>query len=141
MHNVSFIDVNLFKIVILETTKLQIEKQKKQNFSECNLSNQEVPTPDKLQFYNKILSVHSSHKQIKKIMNDNKSTNFRTSLAQKKNVISTMLNYQIQTLNKQVDMLIQIVRILSRFLSQIILNINIRNNSFGIENEELKMNV
>ncbi|CAL6082272.1 Hypothetical_protein [Hexamita inflata] len=48
--------------------------------------------------------------QIKKIMNDNKSTKFRTSLAQKKNYISTMLNNQIQTLNKQVDMLIRIVQ-------------------------------
>ncbi|CAL5984933.1 Conserved_hypothetical protein [Hexamita inflata] len=80
------------------------------NFSDYNLSNQEVPTPDELKFYNKILNIHNSHKQIKKIVNDNKITKFRTSLAQKKNCVSTMLNNQTQTMNKQIDMLIQIVQ-------------------------------
>ncbi|CAL6070728.1 leucine-rich_repeat domain-containing protein [Hexamita inflata] len=78
-----------------------------QNFLKYNILEQKVPTTEGLKFYSKILSVHSSHQQIKKIMNDNK---FRTSLAQKKNYISIMLNNQIQTMNKQVDMLIQIVQ-------------------------------
>ncbi|CAL5970287.1 leucine-rich_repeat domain-containing protein [Hexamita inflata] len=80
------------------------------NFSKYNLLNQQIPTTNELKFYNKILKVHSSHKQIRKIMNEIKLVKFRTSLAQKQNYISTMLNNQIQTMNKQVNMLIQLVQ-------------------------------
>ncbi|CAL6075441.1 leucine-rich_repeat domain-containing protein [Hexamita inflata] len=86
------------------------ETLKHQKISKYVLSNQQVPKTDDLKFYNKILSVHSSHKQIRKIVNDNKITKFRTSLTQKKNYVSTMLNNQIQTMNKQVEMLIQVVQ-------------------------------
>ncbi|CAL6054206.1 leucine-rich_repeat domain-containing protein [Hexamita inflata] len=80
------------------------------NFSEYDFSDQEVPTTDELKFYNRILKVHSTQKQTKKIMNENKNQQFRTSLTQKKNYVSTMLNNQIQTMNKQVEMLIQLVQ-------------------------------
>ncbi|CAL5970228.1 leucine-rich_repeat domain-containing protein [Hexamita inflata] len=56
-----------------------------QNFSKYDFSDQihqQIPTTDELKFYNKILKVHSSHKQIRKIMNDKKITKFKTSLVQ-----------------------------------------------------------
>ncbi|CAL6054208.1 leucine-rich_repeat domain-containing protein [Hexamita inflata] len=92
------------KITNIETLKHH------QNFSEYGFSDQEVPTTDELKFYNRILKVHSTQKQTKKIMNENKNQQFRTSLTQKKNYVSTMLNNQIQTMNKQVEMLIQLVQ-------------------------------
>ncbi|CAL6036966.1 Conserved_hypothetical protein [Hexamita inflata] len=79
-------------------------------FTDYSMGYQTKPTAQELKFYNKILSVHSSHKQIRKIMNDNKIAKFKTYLAQKENYISIMLNKQIQILNKQLEMLIQVVQ-------------------------------
>ncbi|CAL6078692.1 leucine-rich_repeat domain-containing protein [Hexamita inflata] len=54
------------------------------NFSEYRLHDQEVPTTDELKFYNKILSVHSSHEQIRKIQAENKISKFRESMTRQK---------------------------------------------------------
>ncbi|CAL6001515.1 leucine-rich_repeat domain-containing protein [Hexamita inflata] len=68
---------------------------------------QNDPTDEELKFYDKILSVHSSHKQIRKIKNDNKQQKFRTSLALQKNYVSVMLNNQIMRMNKQLEIALE----------------------------------
>ncbi|CAL6035652.1 Hypothetical_protein [Hexamita inflata] len=75
-----------------------------------NLKDQTAPTTDELAFYNKILSVHSSHKQIRKLLYENNISKFRASLTQKKNYVSAIFNYQIMMMNKEVDMLTQFIQ-------------------------------
>ncbi|CAL6001527.1 fibronectin_type III domain-containing protein [Hexamita inflata] len=75
-----------------------------------SLTGQEVPTVEELKFYNKILSVHSSYKQIREIKNENKITKFRNSLAQNKSYVSVMLNNQIMKMNKEVDILVRFIQ-------------------------------
>ncbi|CAL6054240.1 Hypothetical_protein [Hexamita inflata] len=75
-----------------------------------NLKDQIAPTTDELAFYNKILSVHSSHKQIRKLLYENNISKFRASLTQKKNYVSAIFNYQIMMMNKEVDMLMQFIQ-------------------------------
>ncbi|CAL6023489.1 leucine-rich_repeat domain-containing protein [Hexamita inflata] len=80
------------------------------NFTEYNLSDQEVPTTDELKFYNKVLSVHNSHEQIRKLQNENRVSKLRTSFTQKKNYVSTMLNNQIMLMNKELNLFMQFVQ-------------------------------
>ncbi|CAL6054224.1 leucine-rich_repeat-containing protein [Hexamita inflata] len=75
-----------------------------------NLKDQIAPTTDELAFYNKILSVHSSHKQIRKLLYQNNISKFRASLTQKKNYVSAIFNNQIMMMNKEVDMLMQFIQ-------------------------------
>ncbi|CAL6023379.1 Hypothetical_protein [Hexamita inflata] len=74
------------------------------------LTGQEVPTNEELKFYNKILSVHTSHKQTREIKNENRITKFRNSLTQKKSYVSVMLNNQIMKMNKEVDILVRFIQ-------------------------------
>ncbi|CAL6035594.1 leucine-rich_repeat domain-containing protein [Hexamita inflata] len=63
------------------------------NFSEYDFSNQEVPTTDELQLYNKILKVHSSHKQITKLVQaENRVSKFREQLTRQKESIKLQIN-------------------------------------------------
>ncbi|CAL6075485.1 leucine-rich_repeat domain-containing protein [Hexamita inflata] len=64
----------------------------------------QVSTPE-LKFYSKILKVHSSHKQIRNIMNDNKITKLRTSLTLKKNAVSTVFDNCARKMNTQLELL------------------------------------
>ncbi|CAL6035588.1 Internalin-A_precursor [Hexamita inflata] len=89
-------------------TNAKILKHHK-NFSKYDFSNQEVPTTDELKFYNKILKVHSSHQQIRKIQNEKCVCKFRASLASKKNYVSAMLNNQIMVMNKELNLFIQFI--------------------------------
>ncbi|CAL6035612.1 leucine-rich_repeat domain-containing protein [Hexamita inflata] len=79
------------------------------NFSQYNFSNQKVSTADEIKFYNKILKVHSSHQQIRKIQNEKCVCKFRTSLASKKNYVSAMLNNQIMMMNKELNLFMQFI--------------------------------
>ncbi|CAL6073141.1 Conserved_hypothetical protein [Hexamita inflata] len=74
------------------------------NNSEYQLSKQEVPTTEELKFYNKILNVHNSHKQIRKIFNENRIHKLRATLASKNNYVSTMLNNQIMMMSKELNL-------------------------------------
>ncbi|CAL6039751.1 Leucine-rich_repeat domain superfamily [Hexamita inflata] len=58
--------------------------QHHKKFSIYNFPRQNVPTTDELKFYNKILSIHSSHKQIRKIQAENRASKFRVSITHKK---------------------------------------------------------
>ncbi|CAL6086735.1 leucine-rich_repeat domain-containing protein [Hexamita inflata] len=75
-----------------------------ENFSEYDFSDQQVPTPDELKFYKKILKVHRSHKQIRNIMNDNKITKLRTSLTFKKNAVETIIDNYARKMNTQLEL-------------------------------------
>ncbi|CAL6023345.1 Conserved_hypothetical protein [Hexamita inflata] len=75
-----------------------------------SLTDQEVPTDEELKFYNKILSVHSSQKQIREIKNENRITKFRTSFELKRSYVSVMLNNQIMTMNTQLEILVQFMQ-------------------------------
>ncbi|CAL6051633.1 leucine-rich_repeat domain-containing protein [Hexamita inflata] len=75
------------------------------NFSEYNFSDQEIPTTDELKFYSKILSVHSSHKQIRKIKAENRVSKFRKSMTHQKEYIKFKINEQIQVMNMKIQII------------------------------------
>ncbi|CAL6061529.1 leucine-rich_repeat domain-containing protein [Hexamita inflata] len=75
------------------------------NFSEYDFSHQEVPKPDELMFYNQILYVHSSHKQIRKIQAENRVSKFRESMTRQKKDIKLKINEQIQFMNKKIEII------------------------------------
>ncbi|CAL6002056.1 leucine-rich_repeat domain-containing protein [Hexamita inflata] len=81
-----------------------------QEFVEYKFQGQEVPTTDELTFYIKILSVHSSHKQIRKIQNEKSVPKFRASLASKKNYISVMLDNQIMKMSQELNLQVQFIQ-------------------------------
>ncbi|CAL6053691.1 Leucine-rich_repeat domain superfamily [Hexamita inflata] len=56
------------------------------NFSEYDFSDQKFPTIDELKFYNIILSVHNSHKQIRKIQAEKRVSKFQESMTHQKKV-------------------------------------------------------
>ncbi|CAL5989454.1 leucine-rich_repeat domain-containing protein [Hexamita inflata] len=75
------------------------------NFSKYNFSHQEVPTPDELTFYNKILSVHNSQKQIRKIQYEKSVPKFRESMTHQREYINLKINEQIQVINKKIEII------------------------------------
>ncbi|CAL6023503.1 Conserved_hypothetical protein [Hexamita inflata] len=91
---------------ITDTDTLQHHK----NFSEYDFSDQEDPTTDELKFYNKILKVHSSHKQIRKIQAENKTFKFRESMARQKESIKLQINEQIQVMNMKIEIWAQFIQ-------------------------------
>ncbi|CAL6117013.1 Leucine-rich_repeat domain superfamily [Hexamita inflata] len=76
-----------------------------QNFSEYTFSDQQVPTTDELKFYNKILSVHSSQKQIRKIQAENRASKFRESMTNQREYITLKINELIQVMNKMIEII------------------------------------
>ncbi|CAL5971812.1 Hypothetical_protein [Hexamita inflata] len=72
------------------------------NFSKYDFEFQRVPTTDELTFYNKILSVHSSHRQIK--IQLNKISKFRETMTQKEH-IKFKINEIIQVMNKKIEII------------------------------------
>ncbi|CAL6023415.1 leucine-rich_repeat domain-containing protein [Hexamita inflata] len=81
------------------------------NFSKFIFSNQKVPTTDELKFYNRILSVHSSHKQIiKLIQTKNRVSKFRESLTHRKEQFKLKINEQIQDMNKKIEIWAQFIQ-------------------------------
>ncbi|CAL6064260.1 Conserved_hypothetical protein [Hexamita inflata] len=88
-HSTCILDVSpLQKLTQLNSLNVSCNKitntdtlQHHKNFSKYNFQNQEVPKTDELKFYSKILSVHSSHKQIVKlILAENRVSKFRKQL-------------------------------------------------------------
>ncbi|CAL5997525.1 Conserved_hypothetical protein [Hexamita inflata] len=104
LTQLNFLSFSFNKITNAETLKHH------QNFSKYSLQGQKVPTTDELKFYNKILSVHKSHKKIRNIMYYKNIQQSRASLASKKIYVSTMLNNQIMMINKEVDLLVQFIQ-------------------------------
>ncbi|CAL6023381.1 Hypothetical_protein [Hexamita inflata] len=85
----------------------QDESDEEQPYDICV---QQIPTTEELKFYNKILSVHTSHKQTREIKNENRITKFRVSFELKKSYVSVMLNNQIMKMNKEVDILVRFIQ-------------------------------
>ncbi|CAL6001553.1 leucine-rich_repeat domain-containing protein [Hexamita inflata] len=76
------------------------------NFSKYRLSAQQVPTTDELKFYNKILSVHNSHNQIRKlILAENRVSKFKESMTHQKESIKLKINEQIHYMNKKIEII------------------------------------
>ncbi|CAL6006147.1 leucine-rich_repeat domain-containing protein [Hexamita inflata] len=75
-----------------------------------------VPTIDELLFYNKILKVHSSQKQIRKIQNDKRVPKFRASLASKKNYVLATLNNQIMAISTELNLFAQLIQNQNKYL-------------------------
>ncbi|CAL5994616.1 leucine-rich_repeat domain-containing protein [Hexamita inflata] len=84
--------------------------QHQQNFSKYDFSDQEVPTTDELKFYNKILSVHSSHKQIRKIQAENKISKIRESMTRQREQVSLQINEQIMAVNTTIEIWAQFIQ-------------------------------
>ncbi|CAL6001495.1 Conserved_hypothetical protein [Hexamita inflata] len=74
-----------------------------QIFSEFNFSDQQVPKTDELKFYNKRLSVHCSHKQVRRIQNENRTSKFRESMTHQKESINLKINEQILAVNMKIE--------------------------------------
>ncbi|CAL6035630.1 leucine-rich_repeat domain-containing protein [Hexamita inflata] len=80
------------------------------NFSKYNLTDQEVPTPDELKFYNKVLSVHNSQEQIRKIYNENRVSKFKEQLTHQKESIKIKINEQIRAINMKIEIWAQFIQ-------------------------------
>ncbi|CAL6041124.1 Conserved_hypothetical protein [Hexamita inflata] len=113
VYHTCIIDVSpLAKLTLLESVEFRFNKitnadtlQHHKNFSEYDFSDQEVPTPDELTFYSKILSVRSSHKQIRKIQAENRVSKFRESITRQKEQFNLKMNEQIQFMNKKIEII------------------------------------
>ncbi|CAL6065784.1 Conserved_hypothetical protein [Hexamita inflata] len=68
-----------------------------------DLSDQKVPARHEFKFYSKILSVHKSHKQIRKIQAENRASKFRESLTHYKKYINLTITEQNQEINNQIE--------------------------------------
>ncbi|CAL6025497.1 leucine-rich_repeat domain-containing protein [Hexamita inflata] len=99
-----FFDFSFNKITNAKTLKHH------KNFSKYDFSHQEVPTTDELKFYNKILSVHSSHKQIRKIQAENRVSKFRESMTRQKEQIKFKINKQIRAVNQKIEIWAQFIQ-------------------------------
>ncbi|CAL6010493.1 Conserved_hypothetical protein [Hexamita inflata] len=116
--NASIIDVSpLSKLTQLKTLSFSFNKitnadtlKHHQNFSEYNQSDQEVPTPDELKFYNKIISVHSSHKQFRKIQAENRASKIKKQMTHQKEQFNLKINEQIQVINMKIEIWAQFIQ-------------------------------
>ncbi|CAL6017484.1 leucine-rich_repeat domain-containing protein [Hexamita inflata] len=81
-----------------------------QNFSKYAVSNQKVPTTDELKFYYKILSIHSSHEQIRKIQAENKISKIRESMTRYRESIILNINEQIRVENMKIEIWAQFIQ-------------------------------
>ncbi|CAL6001292.1 leucine-rich_repeat domain-containing protein [Hexamita inflata] len=81
-----------------------------QNFSEYDFSNQKVPTSDELKFYNKILSVHSSQKQVRKIKTENRTSKFRELMTHQREYVNLNINEQIRAVNMKIEIWAQFIQ-------------------------------
>ncbi|CAL6085731.1 leucine-rich_repeat domain-containing protein [Hexamita inflata] len=112
-YNACIIDVSpLAKQTLLDFVEFRFNKitnadtlKHHKNFSEYDFSDQEVPTPNELTFYSKILSVHSSHKKLRKIQAENRVSKFRESMTRQKEFINFKMNEQIQFMNKKIEII------------------------------------
>ncbi|CAL6109589.1 leucine-rich_repeat domain-containing protein [Hexamita inflata] len=117
-QNGCIIDVSpLSKLIQLKDLKFRNNKitnaetlKHHKNFSKYVFSDQEVPAPDELTFYNKILSIHSSHKQIRKIQAENRVSKFRESITRRKEYIKFKINEQIRAVNQKIEIWAQFIQ-------------------------------
>ncbi|CAL6008630.1 leucine-rich_repeat domain-containing protein [Hexamita inflata] len=117
-HHSCIIDVSplpnltLLVFLSLKNNKITNEDSLKhhKNFSNFQFSKQNAPTTDELRFYSKILKVHSSHKQIRKILNKNNTSQSRTLLASKKNYVYVIMQNQIMAMSKVLNLLAQFIQ-------------------------------
>ncbi|CAL6004994.1 leucine-rich_repeat domain-containing protein [Hexamita inflata] len=103
------IDVSpLSKLTSLNSLNCRFNKitnKHHQKFSEYDFSDQQVPTTDELTFYSKILKVHSSHKQFRKIQNENRASKIKESMTHQKEYIKLKINKQIQVMNMKIEII------------------------------------
>ncbi|CAL6005066.1 leucine-rich_repeat domain-containing protein [Hexamita inflata] len=104
LTELDFLNVRFNKITNAETLKHH------KKFSEYDFADQEIPTTDELTFYNKILSVHSSHKQFRKIQNENRASKIKESMTHQKEYIKLKINKQIQVMNMKIEIWAQFVQ-------------------------------
>ncbi|CAL6064952.1 leucine-rich_repeat domain-containing protein [Hexamita inflata] len=117
-HHTCIIDVSpLSKLTQLKELYLSFNKitnaetlKHHQNFSRYDFSDQYIPTTDELKFYNQILTIHSSHKQIRKIQAENKISKFREAMTHQKETIKLKINEQIQVMNMKIEIWAQFIR-------------------------------
>ncbi|CAL6109502.1 Conserved_hypothetical protein [Hexamita inflata] len=79
-------------------------------FSKYDFSDQQVPSDVELKFYNKILSVHSSHEQIRKIQAENRVSKFRESMTRYRECVNLNINEQIRAVNTKIEIWAQFIQ-------------------------------
>ncbi|CAL6023537.1 leucine-rich_repeat domain-containing protein [Hexamita inflata] len=80
------------------------------NFTKYNFLDQEVPSDVELKFYSKILSIHSSHKQIRKIQAENRASKFRESMTLYREYVNLQINEQIRAVNMKIEIWAQFIQ-------------------------------
>ncbi|CAL6035656.1 leucine-rich_repeat domain-containing protein [Hexamita inflata] len=98
------LDFSLSQITNVDTLKHH------KNFSKYAVSNQKVPATDELKFYTKILSVHSSNKQIRKIQVENRASKIRESMTRYREYVNLNINEQIRALNMKIEIWAQFIQ-------------------------------
>ncbi|CAL5984199.1 Hypothetical_protein [Hexamita inflata] len=108
----SFIEVSLIINLTLNNNKINNRDtlQHHPNFSKYNLSDQQVPSDVELMFYSKILKVHSSHKQIRKIQVENRASKFRESMTRQREYITLKIKEQILAVNMKIEIWAQFIQ-------------------------------
>ncbi|CAL6012837.1 Hypothetical_protein [Hexamita inflata] len=114
--------IQIINFILLPNSKKHFEGPPLQNkiinadslnhkyFSKYDFQNQKVPTTDELKFYNKILSVHSSHKQITKLLTENRAQKFRESMTHQKESTKLKVNEQIRAVNMKIEIWAQFIQ-------------------------------
>ncbi|CAL6054170.1 leucine-rich_repeat domain-containing protein [Hexamita inflata] len=117
-YNACIIDVSpLSKLTQLQYLTLNDNKitntdtlKHHKNFSEYDFSDQQVPTTDELQLYGKILSVHSSHEQIRRIQVENRVSKIRESMTRQREYVNLQINEQILAVNMKIEIWAQFIQ-------------------------------
>ncbi|CAL6035672.1 Conserved_hypothetical protein [Hexamita inflata] len=116
-YNACIIDVSpLSKLTQLKELYFAINKitnvetlKHHKNFSKYHLY-EKVPTTDELKFYTKILSVHSSNKQIRKIQAENRASKIKESMSRQREYVNLNINEQIRALNMKIEIWAQFIQ-------------------------------
>ncbi|CAL6067073.1 Conserved_hypothetical protein [Hexamita inflata] len=95
LDNVSFISNQISNVDVLKQHN---------NYQKFRFSSQKIPTTNGLIFYNKILSVHNSQKQIKKLVQENRISQFRGSMIHHE-YIKIKINKQNKVMIQKIELI------------------------------------
>ncbi|CAL6001529.1 leucine-rich_repeat domain-containing protein [Hexamita inflata] len=110
-HHINFPkQINQLNDLLQLFAEVENMKENEDEIAKYNFDFQKLPTFEELLFNNKIISVHSPHKLIRKINSKNRITKFRNQLEQNQQSVSVMLNNQIMMMNTQLEMLVQFMQ-------------------------------
>ncbi|CAL6054286.1 leucine-rich_repeat domain-containing protein [Hexamita inflata] len=109
--NLDSLDVQFNKIQ--DFSPIMLHKNYQLNEDDDNqkyyLSDQAIPTPLEVRFYNKILGIYKSQNRFRQISNGNKMQKFNETFTDTRKTVTMSLNNVIGSLNKQTELLMQFI--------------------------------